>query len=540
MAECFCHFHVHPDRHNICLFFYQPKDAVTKHTLRIYHWPTVTLAASIKMKSSTKQQFKQPNRHKSKGSTRNKNPSANISLADLALLKPDTPGFVETEGNEKTFNIKQEEIVKHVSLQSSKKRFDLKLPDGGAYSVDYTQNGRHLLIGGTRGHVAAFDWQSGKIHSELYLDEPVHDITWLHNETFFAVAQQQHVYIYDQSGTEVHRLKKHTRPKILEFLQYHFLLASIGSEGLVRYQDVSTGELVAEWRTNAGMALALRQNPRNAVLHMGHAAGTVTLWSPNIDGALVKMLCHKGPVQSLAVDRAGSLMATAGLDGIVKIWDLRTYLELDRFYPHRPVASLDFSQRGILAAGCGAHVTLWKDVSAKPKSPYLNHLVPSQTVRSVRFCPFDDVLALGHTDGISSLLVPGSGEPNYDSLESNPYTTRKQRQESEVHKLLDKLQPETIVLDPDFIGKITRDSAETIAASKAVEAVANKLSQSGKEKKKMRGKSTAYRRYLRKRANVIDEYKTQQKEQDRIEIIRSHNPANTVRTALDRFMTKAQ
>lgn len=38
---------------------------------------------------------------------------------------------------------------------------------------------------------------------------------------------------------------------------------------------------------------------------------------------LVKMLCHEGPVRSIACDKMGQYMATSGSDGRVKIWDLR-------------------------------------------------------------------------------------------------------------------------------------------------------------------------------------------------------------------------
>ena len=49
-----------------------------------------------------------------------------------------------------------------------------------------------MLIGGEGGHVATFDALRMSVGTELQLNETVHDVHYMHNETFFAVAQEKY------------------------------------------------------------------------------------------------------------------------------------------------------------------------------------------------------------------------------------------------------------------------------------------------------------------------------------------------------------
>lgn len=174
-------------------------------------------------------------------SLENKYKEATVKAKDAEILLENTSGFLETEHElERTFKVRQDEIQGEVSIESVKKRFELKLDHLGPYVFEYSRTGRELLLGGRRGHVATMDWREGKLGCELQLGETVRDVQWLHNNQFFAVAQKKHVYIYDRQGVEVHCLRKHQEVTHMEFLPYHFLLAT-----LVRMKNPSTHGLMS-------------------------------------------------------------------------------------------------------------------------------------------------------------------------------------------------------------------------------------------------------------------------------------------------------
>lgn len=109
-----------------------------------------------------------------------------------------------------------------------------------------------------------------------------------------------------------------------------------------------------------------------------------------------------------------------------------------------------------------------------PPAPYMTHTFPSVPVHAVRFCPFDDVLGVGHARGFTSLVIPGAGEPNFDSLEADPYEGKRRRREREVNSLLDKIPFDLITLDTELVGKLDKVAALSTAVEAVVEGPAGK------------------------------------------------------------------
>ncbi|XP_065646581.1 uncharacterized protein LOC100201145 isoform X4 [Hydra vulgaris] len=472
-----------------------------------------------------------------------KNEEAIKQATRSEILQVEETGYLEADDNENTYEYQQSEIADSVDISSAQKYFNLNLEQFGPYKINYTKNGKFLLIGGQKGHLSSIEWQNKNLACEVHAGEVVRDVKWLHQETFFAAAQKKYVFIYDNQGTEIHRLKQHREVNRLEYLPYHFLLATVGNCGFLKYQDTSTGKLVSELRTKLGRCDCMAQNPYNAIINLGHYNGCVTMWSPTVKEPLVKMLCHRGPVLSIAVEKKGVYMATSGLDGLIKVWDIRNYKSVYKYRLRgKPAQSLAISQKGMLAVAFGSKIHVFRNALMEMQhTPYLTHMLPGADATSVQFCPYEDVLGIGHMKGFTSLIIPGSGEANFDAMEANPFETKAQRREHEVKMLLEKIQPEMISLNPSDILRIDTADAQT----KKLENDEAKVVETFEPKFKLKGRSSTSKVVQRKKGvsevSKRDQLKqkmldNKRKERQNIESKSDKSPENV--SALDRFIKK--
>eukprot|EP00760_Papus_ankaliazontas_P012332 PhM_4_TR15254/c0_g1_i1/m.8471/K14768/UTP7, WDR46; U3 small nucleolar RNA-associated protein 7 len=439
-----------------------------------------------------------------------------LARAEMLRTEHDV-GYLEADEGEKTHTIRQDDIVREVDTQTAEKRYDLNLPTFGPYVFDYSINGTSLVLLGARGHAACLKWKDFSLESEVQLKERTYDVCYLHDDRLFAAAQKKYTYIYGHDGVEVHQLRNMAEVRKLEFLPQHFLLCGGNVAGVLTWFDVSTGTLVGVQRSRMGEVQSMRRDPTNNVLGVGHTNGTVTFWSPNCSDNLLKIATHRGPVVDMTIDNSGNYLVTVGSDNFTRVWDLRTMGNVQQY--STPLAStVDVSYTGLLAVGRGHRVEVWKDaLKTKQQKPYMAHNFDNGLTKTHRlqFCPFEDVLGVGHSTGFSSFLIPGAGCPTPDFFTANVFETKKQRAERPVHQLLDKLPAATIGFGKKLGAASVHDAPRRDLVRRQQEHAKEKQQQRGVSEVDAAG-TMEHGTDSESDTGVIDSYEAQQKKAARL------------------------
>lgn len=139
-----------------------------------------------------------------------------------------------------------------------------------------------------------------------------------------------------------------------------------------------------------------------------YRAGDVVVWKA--DGTRVGDLAgHPTAVWAVKISRDGKLAATAGYDGLVKLWDypdrtLKTDLKKHKGW----VRSLDFSPDGtkLATAGEDGTVVIWETADGSEVKTITAHAGP---VTAIEFSPDGGTLATGGGDKIVKLWDAANG-----------------------------------------------------------------------------------------------------------------------------------
>lgn len=133
------------------------------------------------------------------------------------------------------------------------------------------------------------------------------------------------------------------------------IIASAGSDPVIRAFDVNTGKPVRRWLGHLGTVNAIAYARSGAILVSGSTDATARAWNAGHSTGPETIHAHDAWVQCLALNTKSTLLASGGSDGTVKLWDPQN-ARLVKELPKQAgaVAALAFSRHGdktVLAVG---------------------------------------------------------------------------------------------------------------------------------------------------------------------------------------------
>lgn len=209
------------------------------------------------------------------------------------------------------------------------------------------------------------------------------------------------------------------------------ILATASGDGTLRLWNPATGHEIGVPITadtasiSQGGRVSLNSvafNPSGTILATAGADGTVRLWNPAtgqpigtpIAAEVIHDTTGASTVSAVAFNPSGTILATAGAD-IVRLWNPAVSEQTGTIIPGDGVTALAFNPSGTVLATAGTDgiVRLWDPFTSKETGTpiHADHPAPGFTgVNAVAFNPSGTILATGDGDGTVRLWATTTGK----------------------------------------------------------------------------------------------------------------------------------
>jgi len=207
-------------------------------------------------------------------------------------------------------------------------------------------------------------------------------------------------------------------PCALAFRHDGSQLAVASADGSVTLREGGTGRLQSVARGAGAAVLALAYSPSGDLLAGGCADGRALIWeTARLQSPAMAFMGHSltnggaswNPVQALAFRPDGKLVASAGADRVIRLWDPATRTEERALFGHSDwITGLAFAPAGdgLASVGAGGETRLWRLENTPVESQPQGHV---RDVRTIAFSPDGKWLLSGGQDTTLRLWDASTG-----------------------------------------------------------------------------------------------------------------------------------
>jgi RNA polymerase sigma factor (sigma-70 family) len=316
-------------------------------------------------------------------------------------------------------------MVRRYDLSQGKDIAEPQGLDGFSKAVAFSPDGNLLAVAGN--HIYLCAGETGKILQTLVgHSNGVYSVDFSPNgNTLASAGRDGTIRLWDvQTGKEMQRLEGHKDQTTeqrwinsIAFVPKGRLLAETARDGTVRVWDVAAATEVHKSEVGGGFAYSLAVAPTGKTIALAGPNNLVHLLDV-IPGKtnLRKIEGHQDRVEGVAFSPDGELLASAALDGTVRVWNAGTGEQIHLLHEppqwavrkqlHRDGRALVFSPDGrSLACGSWQAVIVWEVATGKERCRFVGHLGEvlgvafSADGRTLATCSFDTTAVLWDLTG---------------------------------------------------------------------------------------------------------------------------------------------